>query len=51
MAKRFEITTNKTSFFHYCKTKAEAEKIAQETVEKFAANYGDTVLKIKRVWF
>ena len=50
MTMKWAITTNKTTFFHYG-SKADAQKVAADTVAKFAANYGDTVLKIKKIWF
>lgn len=50
MSMKWAIVTNKTTFYHFG-SKAEAEKTAAETIAKFAVVYGDTVLKIKKVWF
>jgi hypothetical protein len=47
---KFAITTNTTTFYHFCKTKAEAQKMAEETIAKFSANFGDTIIKITKIW-
>lgn len=49
MAKRFEITTNRTTFYHFCNNKKEAETMAVEIMAKMTVVYGDTIKKIRRV--
>ena len=49
MAKQFEITTNKTTFRHFAKNKAEAQAMAEQIIAKFAVMYGDRIVKINNI--
>lgn len=49
MAKQFEITTERGTFFDYAKDKKECQRRAAEVCRKFGNTLGKTILKIKRI--